>query len=83
MLEKINELDEKLRSMEKEAHQRQESITQLQLGTSDLPVHSPGDNMEKTRSEKSFPLSRREVCSEKETPVTPREKSLLSQLDKV
>ena len=83
MLERINELDGKLRSMEKEAHQRQESNTQLQLGSSDFTVNSPGDRLEKSRSENSLPLSRMEVSSEVQAPMTPRETSLLSQLDKV
>ena len=83
MLERINELDGKLRSMEKEAHQRQESNTQLQLGSSDFTVNSPGDRPQKSRSENSLPLSRMEVASEVQTPMTPRETSLLSQLDKV
>lgn len=81
MLEKINKLDEKLRCMEKEATWRPGSTEQLE--SHDCPAKAAGSCVEVTRSESSFPLSRKESHSDQEAPMTPREKSLLAQLYKV
>ena len=85
MLEKINELDEKLRCMEKEASERQESVVQLiSVRDGHNTVTESGSHVypeKKSTSGCTLPLAKEKEL--KGTPMTPRETSLLVQLNKV
>ena len=86
MLQKINDLDEKLRSMEKEASERQELIKQLTSAEPVSQMKGSSRNIDSGKgaaSVQSLPLYREETSQYNETPMTPREKTLLAQLNQV
>ena len=80
MLQKINELDEKLKTMEKEASDRQDQVT-----SADREAQTKTDSIcdRGKESPHSLPMTRGETSRCQEAPMTPREKKLIAQLSQV
>ena len=86
MLQKINELDKKLKTMEKEASDRQDRVDQVTTSL-DREAHAKPDSMSicdrRKESPHSLPMTRGESSWCQEAPMTPREKKLIAQLSQV
>ena len=83
MLQKINELDKKLKTMEKEASDRQDLVDQVT--SADTEAHAKTDSIcdRSKESPHSLPVTRGESSQCQEAPMTPREKKLIAQLSQV
>ena len=84
MLQKINELDKKLKTMEKEASDRQDRVDQVTTSL-DREAQAKTDSICDRRKESphSLSMTRGESSRCQEAPMTPREKKLIAQLSQV
>ena len=84
MLQKINDLDKKLKTMEKEASDRQDRVDQVTSADS-REAQARTDSICDRRKESPhrIPVIRGESSQCQEAPMTPREKKLIAQLSQV
>ena len=83
MLQKINELDKKLKTMEKEASDRQDRVDQVTSADTEAQAKTDSNCDRRKESPHSLPMTRGESSQCQEAPMTPREKKLIAQLSQV